>query len=152
VGWGGLRCRSVRGGIGWGCWLVGCGDFVGAAEVCGQVGFSEAGDFFSRRWAACGGGGFVWLVDVGRGLVGVVGELADHFVLVEIEADVADVADGSVEGAENEFSALEFQGAAKQSVDDFHKGGLDGFGVLEQGGAEDAELGKRTERSMRWWK
>jgi hypothetical protein len=118
------------------------GDFVGASEVLGQVGFSEAGDFCAGGWAACGGGGFVWFVDVGRGLVGVVGDLADHFVLVEIEADAADVADGGIEGTEDEFSALEFQGATEQSVDDFHQGGLDGFGVLEQGGAKNAGTGE----------
>ena len=77
-----------------------------------------------------------------EGWFGVVGELADHFVLVEIEADAADVADGGVEGAENELSALEFEGAMKQSVDDLHEGGLDGFGVFEQGGAEDAGAGE----------
>ena len=93
-----------------------------------------------------GGGGFVWFVGVGRGLVGVVGDLADHFVLVEIEADAADVADGSVEGAEDEFSALEFEGATEQSVDDFHEGGLDGFGVFEQGGAKNAGAGEADER------
>jgi len=87
-------------------------------------------------------GGFVWFVGVGRGLVGVVGDLADHFVLVEIEADAADVADGGIEGTEDEFSALEFEGAAEQSVDDLHERGLDGLGVLEEGGAEDAGAGE----------
>jgi hypothetical protein len=86
-----------------------------------------------------GDGGFVDLFDR---RVGIVGDLADHFFLVEVEADVADVADGGVESAEDEFSALEFEGAAEQSVDDLHEGGLDGFGVLEKGGAEDAGAGE----------
>jgi hypothetical protein len=89
-----------------------------------------------------GGGGFVWLVDVGRGLIGIVGDLADHFVLVEVEADSSNVAHSGVEGTEDEFAALEFESAAQQSIDDFHEGGLDGLGVFEKGGAEDAGTGE----------
>ena len=111
-------------------------------KYAARVGFSGAGDFFAGGGTAGSGGGFVWLVDVGRGLIGIVGDLADHFVLVEVEADAADVADGRVEGAEDEFSALEFEGATEQSVDDFHEGGLDGFGIFEKGGAEDAGAGE----------
>jgi len=42
------------------------------------------------------------------------------------------------EGAEDEFGALEFDGAAQQGVDDLHEGGLDGFLVLEEGSVVDA--------------
>jgi len=47
---------------------------------------------------------------LGCGRVGVVGDLGDHFIgLAELNA--AGVADGGVEGAEDEFSALEVDGA-----------------------------------------
>ena len=52
---------------------------------------------------------------------------------MESELHAFDVADGGVEGAEDQFGALEFDGAAEQGVDDFHQGGLDGLFVLEQG-------------------
>jgi hypothetical protein len=119
--------------------LVCCGDFVGAAEVFGEVGGAGSCDLFVG-WPAAGCD--AEFVDFGEGRVGIVGDLADHFVLMEIEADAADVADSGVEGAEDEFTALEFEGAAKQSVDDFHESGLDGLGVLEKGGAEDAGAGE----------
>ena len=47
-------------------------------------------------------------------------------------------------------STLEFKGAAEQSVDDFHEGGLDGFGVFEEGGAKDAGTGEadRTQHAL----
>ena len=98
-----------------------------------------SGDFLvAWRAAGCRGGLVGWLAR----RVGVVGDLADHFVGVDAELDAADVADGGVEGAEDEFGALEFDGAAEQGVDDFHEGGLDGFFVLEEGGVVDARGGK----------
>jgi len=60
---------------------------------------------------------------------------------VEVEVDAADVADGGVEGAEDEFGTLEFDGAAEQGVDDLHEGDLDGGLVLEEGGVTDAGVG-----------
>ena len=51
----------------------------------------------------------------GGPLVGVIGDLGDHFGGV-VEADAAGVADGGVEGAEDEFSAAQFDGAADQGV------------------------------------
>jgi hypothetical protein len=59
---------------------------------------------------------------------------------VEVEFDAADVADGGVEGAEDEFSALQFDGAADQAVDDLHEGDLDGFLVFQQGRVMDARV------------
>jgi len=76
----------------------------------------------------------------GGGRVGVVGDLGDHFGGLA-ELDAAGVADGGVEGAEDEFSALEFEGAADQGVDDFHDGGLDGFLVFEEGNVMEARVG-----------
>jgi hypothetical protein len=127
---------AALGGI---CGFVGGGDFVFAAKVFGDERCAVSCDLLAGGWTAGDGG---WFVDVGQRLVRIVGDLADHFFLVEIEADAADVADGGVEGTEDEFAALEFEGAAEQSVDDFHEGGLDGFGVLEEGGAKDAGVGE----------
>jgi hypothetical protein len=86
-----------------------CGDFGGATEV------------FDQRIFLLGAGGAlllalefigVFFVDLFEGRGGVVGDLADHFVGMESELHAADVADGGVEGAEDEFAALEFDGAA----------------------------------------
>jgi hypothetical protein len=74
--------------------------------------------------------------------VGVVGDLADHFVGVDAEPDASNVADSGVEGAEDQFGALEFDGAAEEGVDDLDEGGLDGFLVLEEGGVVDAGGGR----------
>jgi hypothetical protein len=108
-------------------------------RMCG----AEAGDFGAGGLA--GGfdaGGLVDfdLVDFGWGRGGVGGDLPDH-VGVLGELDAADVADGGVEGAENEFGALDFDGAAEQGVDDLDEGGLDGLLVLEEGGVMDAGVG-----------
>jgi hypothetical protein len=61
---------------------------------------------------------------------------------MEAEVDAADVADSGVEGAEDEFGALEFDVAAEQGVDELDEGGLDGFLVLEEGGVVDAGGGR----------
>ena len=79
-------------------------------------------------------------LDVGNG--GVLGDFFDHVAGMEAEVNAANVADGGVQGAENEFGTLEFDGAAKQGVDDFDEGGLDGFLVLEEGGVVDAGGGR----------
>ena len=72
--------------------------------------------------------------------VGVGGDFTDHSVGVDVEFGAADVADGGVEGAEDEFSALHFNGAADQAVDDLHEGDLDGFLVFEQSRMVDARV------------
>jgi hypothetical protein len=71
----------------------------------------------------------------------IVGDLFDHVAGVETEVDAADVADGGVEGAEDQFGALEFDGAAQQGVDGFNQGCLDGLLVLEEGSVMDARGG-----------
>ena len=73
-----------------------------------------------------------FFVNLFEGRDGIVGDLADHFVGVESELHAFDVADSRVEGAEDQFGALEFDGAAEQGVDDFHQGGLDGLLVLSR--------------------
>jgi hypothetical protein len=65
--------------------------------------------------------------------------LSDHLGLV-FEADAADVADSGVKGAEDEFSALEIDGAADEGVDDFHERGLNGFVVLKEGDVVEARV------------
>jgi hypothetical protein len=79
-------------------------------------------------------------LDVGNR--GVVGDFFDHVAGMEAEVDAADVADSGVEGAEDEFGALEFDVAAEQGVDELDEGGLDGFLVLEEGGVVDAGGGR----------
>ncbi|HEY3591865.1 MAG TPA: hypothetical protein VGL07_17630, partial [Buttiauxella sp.] len=70
------------------------------------------------------------------------GDFFDHVAGMEAEVDAADVADSGVEGAEDEFGALEFDVAAEQGVDELNEGGLDGFLVLEEGGVVDAGGGR----------
>ena len=77
-------------------------------------------------FGAGGVGGFDFVYfgvgfDIRRG--GIVGDFFDHGAGVEAELDAAGVADGGVEGAEDELGALGFDGAAEQGVDDFHEGG-----------------------------
>src|SRR5450631_4520675 len=75
-------------------------------------------------------------VDLLEGRGGVVGDFGDHVVGVLAELDAADVADGGVEGAENEFGALEFDGAAQQGDSEFKlshyrkPGGMDEIHLL----------------------
>jgi hypothetical protein len=77
----------------------------------------------------------------GGRLIIVLRNLFNHIPGVDAELNPAGVADGGVEGAEDEFSAAEFDGAANQSVDDFHDGGLDGFLVLKQSDGVEARVG-----------
>ena len=74
---------------------------------------------------------------------GVVGDFADHFVSVDIEADAAGIADGDVEGAEQELGAAEVDGIASEGVDDFHERGLDGLLALDEGDGMKAGIGRR---------
>ena len=82
----------------------------------------------------------------GRGIlrriagVGVLREFADHSVGVG-ETDAAGIADGGVEGTENEFAALDLDGAAEKEIDDFHDGDLDGLLVFEEGEFAEALVG-----------
>ena len=73
---------------------------------------------------------------------GVVGDFADHFVFVEVEADAAGIADGDVEGAEQEFGAFEVDGVAGEGVDDFHERGLNGLLALDLGDGMKAGFGR----------
>jgi hypothetical protein len=59
--------------------------------------------------------------------------LFDHVAGVEAEVDSTSVADGGVEGAEDELGAFEVDGVAGESVDDFHERSLDGLLVLDEG-------------------
>jgi hypothetical protein len=102
----------------------------------GQHLFAGAGGFGALLFEAEFFG--VLFVDLFEGRGGVVGDLADHVVGVESEVDAACVADGGVEGAEDEFGAFDFDGAEQQGVDGFHEGDLDGLFVLEEGGVADA--------------
>src|SRR5271169_601077 len=114
--------------------------YVSRGQICGcQVGCGYSGDYPAGGLA--GGFGAGGIFDFSVGLGGVVGDLGDHSTGVG-EVDAADVADGGVEGAEDEFGALEFDGAAQQGVDDFDEGGLDGFLVFEEGGVMNARGGR----------
>ena len=115
------------GTAGGGCPYMACaGPHVWFGYVCRDRRIrlrGRGGRFCFRRW------------------VGVVGDFFDHLVFFEGEVDVAGVADGDVEGAEDQFGALELHGAADQGVDDLHDGGLDGFRAFEQGDVVQARVG-----------
>jgi hypothetical protein len=73
-----------------------------------------------------GGGG----LHGGLGWGGVVGDFADHFVFVEVEADAAGIFYGDVESAEHELGSAEVDSVAGEGVDDFHERSLDGLLVF----------------------
>jgi hypothetical protein len=137
VSWSG---GCVRRGCRWWGWSSELdGDFVGATEVFDQgIFFLGAGGALLLAAEFVG----VFFVDLFGGRGWVVGDLSDHAAGVESEVNTADVADCGVEGAEDEFAALEFEGAAHHGVDGFHEGHLDGLLVLEEGGVVDARGGK----------
>ena len=118
-GWMGLRVR--------GYWEVDGAQVLGLYVCCRHFGGVRV--WFHRDWFRF------------RRRVGVVGDFADHSVFPGVEEDVAGVFHGDVEGAEDQFGALEFHGAADQGVDDFHDGGLDGFRAFEQGDVVQARVG-----------
>jgi len=147
------KCAAAR--YGWAAWTAGggcpymsrcwlnCPDMscfrAGSLHICGgKMGCLNAGDFGASGLA--GGFGTGGLVDFGEGCGCVGRNLSDHVGVVG-EFDAADVADGSVEGAEDELGALDFDSAAKQGVDDLDEGGLDGLLVFEEGGVMDAGVG-----------
>ena len=76
-------------------------------------------------------------------MLGVVGDLADHFVLAEVEIDVAGISYGDVEGFEDDGGALVVDGAFEDSVDHVHDGGLGGFGVFDEGDGSDLGVDAR---------
>jgi hypothetical protein len=73
-------------------------------------------------------------------LFGVVGNLADHVVGADAEVDVAGISYRDVEGFEDEGGALVVDGAFEHAVDHVHDGGLDGFGVFDQGDRMDLRV------------
>jgi hypothetical protein len=73
---------------------------------------------------------------------GVVGDFADHFFFVQVEADAAGVADGDMKGAEQELGAFEVDGIAGEGVDDFHERGLNGLLALDLGDGMEAGVGR----------
>ena len=114
--------------------MVGIG-FGGVDRECGpglELGHRRGVDF---DWGLGNG----WH-GVPRG--GGVGDFADHFFSAEVEADTAGIADGDVEGAEQELGAAEVDGVAGESVDDFHERGLNGLLALDLGDGVKAGVGR----------
>jgi hypothetical protein len=107
--------------------------------ILGHVVFAGAGGFGALLVALEFVG--VLFVDLFEGRGGVVGNFCDHFGRVNAELDAADVADGGVEGAEDEFGAFDFDSSEQQGIDGFHEGDLDRLFVLEEGGEADARGG-----------
>jgi len=66
-------------------------------------------------------------------LAGVIGEFANHFVLMVVEADVAAaaVSYGDVESAKDECGGFVVHGAADDGGEGFHDRVLDGLFVVE---------------------
>ena len=74
------------------------------------------------------------------GRSGIVGNFLDHAVAVEVEADAADIFDGDVKGAEDEFGAVKIDGVAGEGVNDLHERGLKGFFVFDESDGMEARL------------
>lgn len=95
--------------------------FLQLGPTFGEIRCSRAGGLSAVGSA----GGFV---DFFGRRSGVVGDLSDHFVGVEVELDTFDVTDGGLEGAQDEFGAFEFDGAARQGEQLRSAGGIVGSG------------------------
>jgi hypothetical protein len=76
-------------------------------------------------------------------LFGVVGDFADHIVGAGVETDIAAISYGDVESFENEVGTFGVDGAFEQGVNHVHDGGLDGFGVFDQGDGMDLRVHTR---------
>jgi hypothetical protein len=68
--------------------------------------------------------------------------LLDHFAAVEGEVNAAGIADGSVEGAEDQRGAREVDGLEDEGVDDLHERGLNGFLVFKQRDVMEPRVGR----------
>jgi hypothetical protein len=73
-------------------------------------------------------------------LLGVVGDFADHVVAADVEVDVAGISYCDVQGFEDDVGALDVDGAFEDGIDHVHDGGLDGFGVFDQGDGVDLRI------------
>ncbi len=76
-------------------------------------GQSRSGWGFALGRFGFGGGG----LHGGFGWGWVVGDFADHFVFVEVEADAAGIFYGDVESAEHELGSAEVDSVASEGVD-----------------------------------
>ena len=85
--------------------------------------------------------GFGADVHGGLGRFRIVGDFADNVVSL-VEANAAGVADGDVEGAEQELGAFEVDGIASEGVYDFHERGLNGLLALDLGDGMKAGFGR----------
>jgi len=74
---------------------------------------------------------------------GVIGDFADHFVLINIEVDAGRIPDSDVQGAEDELGAAEVDGIADEGVDDLHERDLDRLRIFDVGDGMQARLGRR---------
>jgi hypothetical protein len=74
----------------------------------------------------------------GRG--GVCGDVFDHLVVVDAELQVADVADGDMQRAEDQRRTLQIDRVAHEGVDDFHQSDLERFLVLDESDGMQAGL------------
>jgi len=73
---------------------------------------------------------------------GIVGNGADHFAFVAVEANAAGVVGGDGESSQDQGGALEVDGVAGDGVDGFHERGLDAFLVFDEGHGMDARSGR----------
>jgi hypothetical protein len=75
----------------------------------------------------------------------ILGDFFDHSAGDVVEAGAAGVADGDVEGAEDEFGAFDVDGVAGEGVDDFHEGDLDGLLALDLGDGMETGVGRSAD-------
>lgn len=108
----------------------------------GQGFFPEVFEFLaflgSRRFGAGADDGIVVAV--------IGGEFADHITDV-VEVGAAHVADGGVKRAENEFAALQFDGAAEEALTTSMSETW-----MDSSSSRSAMELMRALQSMRWWK
>ena len=118
-------------------WIGDCG----RSTVCGWVSFGGFCRAAGTAEAAVLTGFWVLRFGMfGQVLCGVVGDFVDHVAGTDLKVDVAGISYGDVQSFEDDVGALVVDVAFEDGVDHVHDGGLDGFGVFDQGDGVDLRV------------
>jgi len=89
-----------------------------------------------RGYVGVGLGGVLFGM-FGEILGGVVGDFADHVVRADMEIDIFRISYGDVQGFEYDVGTFDVYRPFEDGVDHVHEGGLDSFGVFDEGDGVD---------------
>ena len=125
--------------------LCSLADRVLAGGIEAAYGSSSSAGWFASVCSSASAGGCTAASPLGRTNAsaptrGVFGDFFYCVSGVDVELYAAGVFHRDVQGAKDQFGALEVDGVAHECVDDFHQRGLDGLFVLEDGDGVKARL------------